>query len=92
MDILSNMILRAFDSLVMPLLLPFILIAVLLMIAGRKPDAALDAGFALFGMIATGMIKLAGAIFTALLSALKPKSSKTQPRRSYSSKRPGSHS
>lgn len=76
MDILSNLVLRSFD-LLLQCMLPFLLIGFFLMMAGRKPDAAIDAGFGLFGLIIGGAAKLIAFFFKtlgqALFAAQKPK-------------------
>lgn len=69
MDALSNLFLQGFD-LVFKVLLPFILIGFFLMMAGRKPDAAIDAGFGLFGLVIGGAAKLIGFFFRTLTQTL----------------------
>jgi hypothetical protein len=76
MDTLSNLFLRGFDVL-LQCMLPFLLLGFFLMMAGRKPDAAIDAGFGLFSLILGGAAKLIGFFFKtlgqALFAAQKPK-------------------
>lgn len=71
MEMLSNICLQGFD-LLFKLMLPFILIGFFLVLAGRKPDAALDAGFSIFGLLIGGVAKLVGLFFRALVQALFP--------------------
>lgn len=82
MDVLSNLFLQGFD-LLLKVLLPFILIGILLMMAGRKPDTAIDAAFGLFGLILGGAAKLIGLFVRTLGQALfavsKPKYVPSQP-------------
>lgn len=76
MDTLSNLFLRGFDVL-LQCMLPFLLLGFFLMMAGRKPDAAIDAGFGLFGLILGGAARLTGFFFKtlgqAMFAAQKPK-------------------
>lgn len=87
MDILSNLLLKVFDGFVLPLMLPFLLIAVFLMMAGRKPDAAIDAGFGLLGALLSGFFKLLALPVKLAFKALSTQSRHPSPK--YPPYKPG---
>lgn len=58
MDIIGNMILNFFGNILLPLFLPFFILAALAIIAGERPERALQMGFALFETFIAGGLKL----------------------------------
>lgn len=80
MEYLSNLALSLFD-LILRCLLPFLLIGVLLGMAGRKPEAALDVAFSLLGAVISGFINLLKLIFSSLTANQAKASSKSYPQR-----------
>lgn len=58
MDILGNVLLGFFATILFPLFLPFLLMAALAAMAGQRPERALQMGFDLLETFVTGGLKL----------------------------------